>query len=123
MPLAPKRPCSRPYCRRLLEHGEQCPDHGPTARSRENDRQPRRAQKRRFYQTAAWRSLRDDVLAEEPVCKICRKAPSACVDHKRTVDEAPELALVRSNLQGACLPCHSAKTARLDGGFGNRRTA
>jgi 5-methylcytosine-specific restriction protein A len=124
MPYAPKRPCARPYCPRLLDHGEECPEHGPTARNRENDRQPKRAQKRKFYQTPEWRTFREDILVRDPVCRIKDKcapkgAPSTCVDHVIPIEAGGE-PLDPRNAQGACWPCHSAKTAREDGGFGNR---
>jgi 5-methylcytosine-specific restriction protein A len=121
MPYAPARPCSRPCCPRLLAYGEQCPDHGEKARKRENDREPKRKAKRRFYQSEAWRLFREDKLEREPICRICGKAPSTCVDHKVPVEERPDLALDDENTQGACWSCHSAKTASQDGGFGNRR--
>lgn len=63
--------------------------------------------------TRAWRKLRDQVVAEEPVCKlqfrgICTGA-STTADHIRTVTDRPDLALVRSNLRGACRPCNDAR--------------
>lgn len=121
MPHAPARPCSRPYCSRLLAYGEECPEHGAKARGRQHDAEPTRRQKRRFYQSPAWRALREQVLEEEPICMICHRAPATCADHIKPVEEHPELALVRSNCQGACWSCHSAKTASKDGGFGNPR--
>lgn len=65
----------------------------------------------------AWEHTRRQVLQEEPVCKICDRALSQCVDH--ILPKARGGTDDRENLQGLCLPCHSRKTAEEDGGFGN----
>lgn len=62
--------------------------------------------------TSAWRRLRAEVLAEEPLCRI--GIPGICtvvsdeVDHivPRSVD--PTLTMARSNLRGACRACNSS---------------
>lgn len=57
---------------------------------------------------------RDHPTCETPFCG----RPSACTDHvdgDRTNWET-------TNLQALCWPCHSRKTARHDGGFGNTKT-
>jgi 5-methylcytosine-specific restriction endonuclease McrA len=63
-----------------------------------------------------WRKLRLLVLAEEPVCRACGRAVSEHVDHV----DGDVHNLGRENLQGLCIPCHSAKTVRCDGGLGRR---
>jgi len=55
-----------------------------------------------------WMRMREVVLIEEPVCRICERRPSVEVDHilpifKGGTDE-------RDNLQGACHECHEDKT-------------
>jgi 5-methylcytosine-specific restriction protein A len=64
----------------------------------------------------AWVRLRLMVLAEEPLCRECLKLgmvePASEVDHVISVRQAPELRLVRSNLQSLCASCHSKKTAK-----------
>lgn len=63
-------------------------------------------------ETRAWRRLRDRVVAEEPNCQLrlpgCLGA-SATADHIVPVVRRPDLALVRSNLRGACHPCNMAR--------------
>lgn len=64
-------------------------------------------------QTRAWRKLRDQVVREEPTCwlqlpGICTAA-STTADHVQPVKARPDLALVRSNLRGACEPCNRAR--------------
>lgn len=63
--------------------------------------------------TRAWRRLRDQVVAEEPTCRlkfagICTLV-STTADHIKPVTTHPELALSRSNLRGACGPCNEAR--------------
>lgn len=63
--------------------------------------------------TRAWRKLRDLVVVEEPSCRlgfpgICMRV-STTADHVIPVTVQPELALVRTNLRGACGPCNEAR--------------
>lgn len=63
--------------------------------------------------TRAWRSLRDQVVAEEPTCRlrivgICTMV-STTADHIVTVPARPDLAMVRTNLRGSCRPCNEAR--------------
>jgi len=57
------------------------------------------------------------IIARDPVCTICRQAPSTDADHISPREQGgtddP------SNLRGTCHACHSRKTASTDGGFGN----
>lgn len=61
----------------------------------------------------AWRVLRDRVVGEEPICwlqfpGICTRV-STTADHVIPKSVRPDLAMVRSNLRGACLPCNKAR--------------
>jgi 5-methylcytosine-specific restriction endonuclease McrA len=63
--------------------------------------------------TRAWRKLRDQVIAEEPLCwlafpHICTRV-STTGDHIEPVTQRPDLALTRSNIRGACQPCNTAR--------------
>ncbi|WP_243061171.1 hypothetical protein [Nocardioides sp. SR21] len=62
--------------------------------------------------TRAWRRLRDQVVAEEPTCRlriagICTTV-STTAAHIVPVTERPDLALVRSNVEGSCTECNEA---------------
>lgn len=63
--------------------------------------------------TRAWRKLRDQVVREEPTCRL--RFPGICTgasttgDHIQPVTTHPELALVRANVRGACGPCNDAR--------------
>ena len=59
--------------------------------------------------SAAWRKLRKQVLAEQPLCQYCPPGavtPATEVDHKNN-DPADNS---RENLVSCCKPCHSIKT-------------
>lgn len=60
-------------------------------------------------QTRRWRKLRDRVVREEPVCWLqlesCTRW-STTGDHIIPVEVRPDLALVRSNVRGACGSCN-----------------
>lgn len=63
--------------------------------------------------TRAWRRLRDQVVREEPTCRlafpgICTNV-STTADHIEPVSARPELALIRTNCRGSCQPCNDAR--------------
>lgn len=59
--------------------------------------------------TQAWRRLAKQVAREEPICWLnldgCTQV-STTGDHLTPVTDAPELALVRTNIRGACSNCN-----------------
>lgn len=63
--------------------------------------------------TRAWRRLRDQVVAEEPTCRL--RLPGICTlvsttaDHVIPVTERPDLTLERANVRGSCAPCNDAR--------------
>jgi 5-methylcytosine-specific restriction protein A len=69
--------------------------------------------------------LREQVLNEEPLCRLCIQEhvtpinPSSVVDH---IDGQAETAhdYRRENLQGLCETHHNVKTALENGSFGRR---
>jgi len=61
------------------------------------------------------------VKREEPICRRCRREPSAEVDHIIPLSLGGER-LDRANLQPLCKTCHSRKTATEDGGFKGKAT-
>jgi 5-methylcytosine-specific restriction protein A len=91
----------------------------------------KRRQKLQAYQRQAkrelktnsnrWRKIRNAWLNDHPFCFQCEKNGvvkiATVLDHKdgdaNNNDE--------SNYQSLCASCHSRKTARFDGGFGNDR--
>ncbi|SRR6266566_4777802 len=61
------------------------------------------------YQKSKWEQLRDRVLSEEPICRICRNASATVVDHIMPIRDGGN-PYNRSNCQGLCKSCHSRKT-------------
>lgn len=62
--------------------------------------------------TRAWRRLRDQVVNEEPTCRlrfagICTTI-STTAAHIKPVSTHPELALERTNVEGSCTECNEA---------------
>jgi len=104
-------PCSTPRHKPVVRRT-------PVHRVPEPDRQARRALP---TNSKAWRAIRSAVLAREPLCRECGKRDvvraATEVDHidGNDANNAPR------NLQPLCKPCHSSKTAREQGGFGNGR--
>ena len=73
-----------------------------------------------MYRCKQWFKLRARVKHEEPVCRtrFCGQLATD-VDHIRPHKGDPRLFFDRGNLQALCHGCHSRKTSRFDGGFGN----
>lgn len=69
-----------------------------------------------------WQQARQGFLARHPLCVTCsaRSIVRAAteVDHRVPHKGDMNLFWDRDNWQSLCKPCHSAKTAREDGGFG-----
>ena len=63
---------------------------------------------------ATWHRMSKMVRMEEPLCRHClrdgRVTASVLVDHIIPISQAPDLRLVRSNLQALCASCHARKT-------------
>ena len=77
----------------------------------------------KWYHRAHWVRLRTLVLARDPICRICERNASTVADHVVPHKGVWELFCDLANLQGICIACHAIKTAKEDGGFGNRRSA
>jgi len=113
MPSAPARPCRQPGCPALVPGGGKCETHRSAEQARYN--RARGSAHAQGY-GRRWRKLRLLILARDPICKHCYRAPTTDVDHiiarKKGGDDSEE------NLQGLCGTCHSRKTALEDGRWG-----
>jgi 5-methylcytosine-specific restriction endonuclease McrA len=63
-----------------------------------------------------WRRLRDQVVREEPICRL--RIPGVCTlvsttgDHILPVRYRPDLKFERRNVQGSCRACNHKKGAK-----------
>ena len=116
MPQKPLRPCKHPGCR-VLTNRTYCEAHQPVAEDR------REPSSKRGY-NSRWRRESRRFLAEHPFCAQCRRegrvTPATEVDHIIPHKGDGKLFWNQGNWQALCKGCHSKKTAREDGGFGNR---
>lgn len=67
---------------------------------------------RRIRWTQEWRRLAKQVCAEEPICWLrlaCCTGRSTTGDHVIPLSARPDLALVRTNVRGACRPCNNKR--------------
>ena len=118
------------------------PKHRPVVRrmtaAPNHDEQRRGSSTSRGYDSK-WSRVAKAYKAKHPLCVQCqtlgRIVASTDVDHivphglKAAIDSGDVARIERArrlfwdsrNWQALCAPCHSAKTAREDGGFGNSR--
>ena len=108
MPRRPPAPCPAPGCPALVAGGGGCERH----RYRRLPRAER--PQARFYSTAAWRRLRQHVLAAHPLCGDCatagRTTAATEVDHVVPISRGGA-ALDEANCRSLCKRCHSRRTA------------
>lgn len=116
MPTRAPRRCTSAGCPLQAVHDGRCGHHPhPPRRSTQA---PRPSSYQQGYD-AAWVKISKRIRLQRPVCETptCG-APSEHVDHIDGDNTNHE----EWNLQALCHSCHSRKTARHDGGFGNPRT-
>lgn len=125
----PKRACKEFGCVEFALPGKsRCAEHW---RAMENDRKREsrarngRGDHQRLYRTRRWAELRKRKLRDQPLCEECLRfnvtKGAEVVDH--VVPHRGDMALMYDyeNLESLCKSCHDSKTAREDGGFGNRK--
>lgn len=121
MPRAAPTACRHPGCAALIGRPGYCAAHVQDRYQSDNAQRARKRRQARGLSTSTsrWKALRRLVLTEQPLCVMCEQAGrvrlAIAVDHIDGNSGNND----RSNLQALCVPCHSRKTARFDGGFGN----
>ena len=79
------------------------------------ERRRREAGAKALYATPEWKAVRRRMLGKQRICECGARTTE--VDHRIAVKDggAP---LDEENLEARCKPCHSRKTALLDGRWG-----
>ena len=123
-PFRPPRPCAHPGCPELTKHRSgYCDQHLRVTRQQYDH--DRGTAKQRGY-SARWAQYSKLYRIEHPLCVVCeaqgRVTVSQHVDHIKPVTGPDDpLFWEPSNHQALCQSCHSIKTAKEDGAFGNKR--
>lgn len=116
-----KKICAKTGCSNLTT-GRYCEDH---QEEKYNYDQYRGSSAKRGYDYR-WQKARKAYLRKHPLCKHCeengRIEPATVIDHIIPHRGDKQLFWDRdNNWQPLCESCHNRKTARYDGGFGNKR--
>lgn len=129
MPYAPRRPCCAPGCTALSMPGEsRCAKHQAVLDQRRRERQQQadaqRGSARERGYDSRWTKARATYLAEHPLCVECLKrgayVEATVVDHIIPHKGDMKLFWDDKNWEPMCVVHHNQKTAREDGGFGNK---
>ena len=103
----PLRYCKQPNCSNLVKGGY-CDKHNIKVASKHTS----------MYNTR-WRKARVIFLKAHPLCAICNDIATD-VDHIISHKGNEKLFWDVTNWQALCHSCHSTKTNKEDGGFGNK---
>jgi 5-methylcytosine-specific restriction protein A len=122
LPQKALKPCRHPGCPNLT-HERYCVAHADEERTSDKNR-PNAVMRGYGHK---WRVESRKYLREHPYCEcdacriLGRRLKSDVVDHKIPHLGDPELFWDRNNWQAMARSCHNRKTAKKDGGFGNKR--
>lgn len=103
-PWAPLKPCLVAGCALKRDREGQCAVHG-TGRWPED--RPNAGQRGYGHR---WRQIRAVILARDPICRICHRAPSVQCDHIIARSAGGDDSA--GNLRGVCKRCHDSRTGR-----------
>ena len=127
MPVAPRKPCR--ICG-ALSNGSYCGQHQKKKEEQVRAErikydQVRGTRTERGYSNR-WLKVSKLYRQEHPLCVMCEKKGilklAECVDHIIAVSGPDDpLFYEPSNWQSLCHSCHSEKTAKEDGGLGNKK--
>lgn len=119
------RPCGHSGCRGTAAIGRFCSAHADSARATRPYDAWRGSSTSRGYD-ADWRRIRAQALERDRrQCQHCLKRGlvkrATDVHHIITIEDAPWLRLVLTNLISLCKECHSSITATRDSSFARRK--
>src|SRR6266568_8980872 len=107
------KPCAHPGCPLLRTGPRYCNDHADAVKL--YDRERNRSPFRKLYQSRRWAVTRHTVLAHDPLCQKCFRAPATECDHVERASSiirnfGPNEFFNPARCQGLCHTCHSSKT-------------
>jgi len=105
MPSIRKRLCNK----HGVYEGKVCSE-CKSKRDRSYDNTNRSQASKQFYNSKQWKIVRNKVIANEPLCRICKDSEAKEVDHIVEIKDGGSK-LDIDNLQPLCKLCHSKKTA------------
>ncbi len=95
MPSRAYHACGQGGCPELVSGRARC-----SAHTIERKKDPTQA---KFYGSSQWQKLRAIVKRQQPICGMCKRAPSTSVHHK----DGDWKNCTMENLEGVCKPCHA----------------
>lgn len=101
----PIHPCLHPTCPNPATYKGRCPTH-----ARAQDKQINRAG-RSIYNKKRWRTTRERILTQHPICQRCGNAISTDVHHITDLADGSDPWNLEG-LEALCHPCHSQITRR-----------
>jgi 5-methylcytosine-specific restriction protein A len=120
MPQRPLKPCRHPGCGELTREGY-CNKHKQQSKKVADERRGNANSRGYNYK---WQRYRAGFLQKHPLCAECEKqgrvTPATIVDHIIPHKGDTKLFWDKKNHQPLCKRCHDIKTAREDGGYGNK---
>ncbi|TLN22475.1 HNH endonuclease [bacterium] len=124
MPSKSVKFCAHPGCKEMVT-GYYCEAHRPAPQPWQAKQGNKKAKPHSsWYSDPTWRRLRMIQLREFPLCAECERngtiTPATIVDHIIPHRGKWEMFVDGENLQSLCASCHNRKTAKEDGGYGNK---
>ena len=123
MPKRPRKACNKAGCPELIEPGNTYCDKHRIERINRYERYERDQKSKKLYRYR-WQKTSKYFLSHNPLCVECKKndkvTAATVTDHIVPHKRNKKLFWNRSNWQALCKSCHDRKTAKEDGGFGNK---
>ena len=123
MPKRPLKSCNKVGCPELIEAGNTYCDKHRIERINRYERYERDQKSKKLYRYR-WQKTSKYFLSHNPLCVECKKndkvTAATVTDHIIPHKGDKKLFWDRSNWQALCKRCHDKKTAKEDGGFGNK---
>lgn len=122
--LRPKTICKYAGCNKLIDIAGYCEKHKEAQKKIISQKKNNRNVDYLKLYNYQWKKVRSLFLKENPLCVIClnenKITPANVVDHIKPHKGDINLFWNQGNYQALCKSCHDYKTAKEDGGFGNK---